>query len=151
MTSQSRAWGAQPQLPTTVGVRVSTVGLATGAGEGVGTDLLEAQTSPLAECKAGYGWRWNQETDHDRIKNSFEGERFSGNRVQASEQGFSGVSFLATVESSLSKPAPAQLKAQGQVRGGVSPPPGNRAVSYGVVLEHGVRWLGDALVSPAQT
>ena len=63
-------------------------------------------------------------------------ERFSGTSVQASEQDFFGGIFLAPLESLVSKPAQAQLTAQGQARGCANPPKVNRAVSYVAVLEH---------------
>ncbi len=98
-----------------------------------------------------YGWRWQYETYHDRLKNIFEGERFSGSRVQAIEQDFYGVVFLATLASILSKPAQAQLSAQGQARGCTNPPQVNRAVSYVAGMEHVVELLGDPRHQPRQT
>jgi Transposase DDE domain len=94
VTSKARAYVAQQHLPTTLRVRLVKVLLARGEVEVLGTDLLEAQTYPAAEFKAVYGWRWNHETYHDRIKNIFEVERFSGNSVQAIKQDFYGVIFL---------------------------------------------------------
>jgi hypothetical protein len=102
---------ARQQLPTTLRVRLLKVVLASGAVEVLGTDLLDAQTYPAAEFKAVYGWRWQHETHHDRIKNIFEVERFSGKSVQAIKQDVYGVIFLATVESIRSKLAQAVLTA----------------------------------------
>ena len=116
VTSKARAYVAQPQLPTTLRVRLIKVVLTSGEVEVLGTDLLAAQTYPAAEFKAVYGWRWQHETYHARIKNIFEVERFSGKSVQAITQDFYGVIFLATVESILSKPAQAELTAQGEAR-----------------------------------
>ncbi|MBI3250071.1 MAG: IS4 family transposase [Deltaproteobacteria bacterium] len=143
VTSKARAHGATHHLPTTLPVRVVKVVLATGEVEVVGTDLLDAQTYPAAEFKVVYGWRWGHETYHDRIKNIFELERFSGSSVRAIEQDFYGVIFLATLESILSKPAQAQLTAQGDARGCAHPPKVNRAVSYVAVLDHVVELLCD--------
>jgi hypothetical protein len=151
VTSKARAYVAQHHLPTTLRVRVVKVVLASGAVEVLGTDLLDAQTYPAAEFKAVYGWRWNHETYHDRIKNIFEVERFSGKSVQAIKQDFYGVIFLATVESILSKPAQATLTAQGEARECRYAPQVNRAVSYVTVLDHIVQLLGDARRSPAST
>jgi hypothetical protein len=151
VTAKVRAYVAQQQLPTTLRVRLVKVVLASGEVEVLGTDLLDAQTYPAAEFKIVYGWRWNHETYHDRIKNIFEVERFSGKSAQAIKQDFYGVIFLATVESILSKPAQAVLTAQGEARACHYAPQVNRAVSYVTVLEHVVQLLGDARRSPAST
>ena len=151
VTSKARAYVAKQQLPTTLRVRLVKVVLATGEVEVVGTDLLDAATYPATEFKEVYGWRWNQETYHDRIKNIFEVERFSGTSVQVIEQDFFGVIFLATLESILSKPVQAQLTAQGQARGCTHPLKVNRAVSYVAVLEHVVALLGNPRLTPGQT
>ena len=151
VTSKARASVATQQLPTTLQVRLIKVVLATGEVEVVGTDLLDAQTYPAAEFKGVYGWRWNHETYHDRIKNIFEVERFSGSSVQAIKQDFYGVVFLATLESILSKPAQAQLTARGQVRGCANPVKVNRAVSYVAVLDHVVELLCDPRRTAGET
>jgi hypothetical protein len=78
-------------------------------------------------------------------------ERFSGKSVQAIKQDFYGVIFLATLESILSKPAQAELTAQGAARACRPAPQVNRAVSYVTVLEHIVQLLGDPHRSPAST
>jgi len=142
---------AQPQLPTTVRVRLVKGLLASGDVEGLGTDLRDAQTYPAAEFKAVYGWRWQQETSQDRSKNIVEVERFSGTRGQAITPDFSGVIFLATWESMLSKPAQAGLPAQGEARAGRSAPQVNRAVSYVTVLDQIVQLWGETQRSPAST
>jgi hypothetical protein len=151
VTSKARAYVAEHHLPTTLRVRLLKVILANGEVEVLGTDLLDAQTYPAAEFKVVYGWRWNHETYHDRLKNIFEIERFSGQSVQTIKQDFYGVIFLATLESILSKPAQAALTAQGEAREGRSVPQVNRAVSYVTVLEHVVPLLADARRSPAST
>jgi hypothetical protein len=151
VTAKARAWVAEHHLPTTLRVRLLKVVLASGEVEVLGTDLLDAQTYPAAEFKAVYGWRWNHETYHDRIKNIFEVERFSGKSVQAIKQDFYGAVFLATLESILSKPAQAALTAQGETRECRYAPQVNRAVSYVTVLDHIVQLLGDARRSPALT
>jgi hypothetical protein len=91
------------------------------------------------------------ETYHDRLKNIFELERFSGSSVHAIEQDFYGVLFLATLESILSKPAQAQLRAQGQARGCTNPLKVNRAVSYVTVLDHVVELLCDPRSTAGET
>jgi hypothetical protein len=147
----ARAYVSEHQLPTTLRVRLIKVLLASGEVEVLGTDLLEVRTYPAAEFKTVYGWRWNHETYHDRIKNIFELERFSGKSVQAIKQDFYGVIFLATLESILSKPAQTELTAQSAARECHSTPQVNRAVSYVTVLDHIVPLLGDLQRSPAST
>jgi hypothetical protein len=149
--SKAQAYVAQQQLPTILRVRLVKVVLASGEVEVLGTDLLDAQTYPAAEFQGVYGWRWNHETYHDRIKNIFEVERFSGKSVQAITQDFYGVIFLATLESILSKPAQAVLSSQGEARACRYAPQVNRAVSYVTVLDHIVQLLGDTQRSPAST
>jgi hypothetical protein len=151
VTSKARAAVAQQQLPSTLRVRLIKVVLVSGEIEVLGTDLLDPKAYPATEFKAVYGWRWNHETYHDRIKNIFEVERFSGKNVQAIKQDFYGVIFLATLESILSKPAQAALAAQGEARECRYAPQVNRAVSYVTVLDHIVQLLADARHSPAAT
>lgn len=151
VTSRACAYVAEHHLPTTLRVRLLKVVLASGEVEVLGTDLLDAQTYPAAEFKAVYGWRWQHETYHDRLKNIFEVERFSGKSVQAITQDVYGVVFLATLESILSKPAQAALTAQGEARTCRYLPQVNRAVSYVTVLEHIVQLLSDPRCSPAST
>jgi len=79
--------------------------------------LLDPQTYPAAEFKVVEGWCWTQETYQDRLKNICEVERCSGQSVQTLTQAFSGVIFLATVESILSKPAQAVVRAQAAISG----------------------------------
>lgn len=151
VTARARAYVAEHHLPTTLRVRLVKVVLASGEVEVLGTDLLDAQTYPAAEFQAVYGWRWTHETYHDRLKNIFEVERFSGKSVHAIKQDFYGVLFLATLESILSKPAQAELTAQGKARACRYAPQVNRAVSYVTVLEHIVQLLSDPHRSPAST
>ena len=149
--ASARTYVTEQQLAATLRVRLLKVRLPSGEGEVLGTDLLDARRYPAAEFKAVYGWRWNHETYHDRIKNIFEVERFSGKSVQAIKQDFYGVIFLATLESILSKPAQAELTAQGAARACRTAPQVNRAVSYVTVLEHIVQLLGDPHRSPVST
>ena len=149
--ASARTHVTEQRLAATLRVRLLKVRLPSGEMEVLGTDLLDARRYPAAEFKAVYGWRWNHETYHDRIKNIFEVERFSGKSVQAIKQDFYGVIFLATLESILSKPAQAELTAQGAARACRTAPQVNRAVSYVTVLEHIVQLLGDPHRSPAST
>jgi hypothetical protein len=151
VTSKAQAYVKEQQLSTTLQVRLLKVVLPTGEIEVVGTDLLDAQRYPAAEFGMVYGWRWNHETYHDRLKNIFEVERFSGSSLQAIKQDFYGVVFLATLESILSKPAQTQLAAQGQEREWSNPVKVNRAVSYLAVLDHVVELLGDPRRTAGET
>jgi hypothetical protein len=151
VTSKARPYVAEHHLPTTLRVRLLKVRLPTGEVEVLGTDLRDAQTYPTAAFKEVYGWRWTHETYHDRLKNIFEVERFSGRSGQTIKQDFYGVIFLATLESILSKPAQAVLTAQGEARACRYAPQVNRAVSYVTVLEHVVQLLADPCRSPAAT
>ena len=151
VTSKARTYVTKQRLPRALQVRLVKIVLATGEVEVLGTDLLDAQSYPAPEFQAVYGWRWQHETYHDRLKNIFEVERFSGTSVQAIEQDFYGVVFLATLESILSKPPQAQLTAQGQARGCAHPPKINRAESYVSLVGHVVELLGDTRCSPAAT
>jgi hypothetical protein len=132
-------------------VRLLKVELPTGEGEVLGTDLLDAQASPAAEFGRGYGGRGKHETEHARLKHIFAVERFSGTRLQVSKHAFYGVVFVATRESSVSKPAQAQVTAQGQEQEGSNPVKVNRAVSYIAVLDHVVELLGDPRRSAGET
>jgi hypothetical protein len=151
VTSKARAYVAERHLPTTLRVRVVKVVLPNGEVEVLGTDLLDARTYPAAELKTVYGWRWQHETYHDRLKNIFEVERFSGQSVQSITQDFYGVIFLATLESIVSKPAQAVLTTQGERRECRYAPQVNRAVSYVAVVDHVVQLLADGRRSPAST
>jgi len=151
VTSKARSYVKEQPLPTTLRVRLLKVVLPTGEIEVLGTDLLDAQTYPAAEFGRVYGWRWNHETYHGRLKNIFELERFSGTSVQAIRQDFYGVVFLAPLESILSKPAQARLTARGQEREWSNPVKVNRAVSYLAVLDHVVALLGDPRRTAGET
>lgn len=129
----------EPQRPPTRRVRLVTGLLASGAGEGLGTDVLEAQPSPAAEFKAVSGWRGQQESSQARSKKIFAVERFSGNSAHALTPALSGVLFVATWASLLSQPAQAVLPAPGEARAGRSAPQGNRAVRYVPGVEHSVQ------------
>ena len=149
--TSAQAYVTEQQLPSTLGVRLLKVRLPSGEVEVLGTDLLNARRYPATEFLTVYGWRWSHETYHDRIKNIFEVERFSGKSIQAIKQDFYGVIFLATLESILSKPAQAELTAQGAARACRTAPQVNRAVSYVTVLDHIVQLLHDPHRSSVST
>jgi hypothetical protein len=130
-------------LPEQVTVRLLKFTLETGETEVLLTTLCDQQRYPRAEFYQVYGWRWNQETYYDRIKNIFEVERFSGQSPLAIEQDFYGVIFLATLESTLAQSAQIALTASAQARPAKAQPQINRAVSYVSLLDHTVALLAD--------
>lgn len=130
-------------LPEQVRVRLFKFTLPTGETEVLLTTLCDQQSYPRDEFYQVYGWRWNQETYYDRIKNIFEVERFSGLSQLAIEQDFHGVIFLATLESTLAQSAQAALTARANTRPAKAQPQINRAVSYVSLLDHTVALLAD--------
>src|SRR5205085_8348942 len=91
----TRAFVKQQGWPEQVTVRLLKFTLATGETEVLVTTLCDQQRYPRAEFYQVYGWRWQQETYYDRLKNIFECERFSGLSPHAIAQDFYGVIFLA--------------------------------------------------------
>lgn len=130
-------------LPEQVRVRLLKFTLPAGETEVLLTTLCDQQSYPGDEFYQVYGWRWNQETYYDRIKNICEVERFSGLSKLAIEQDFHGVIFLATLESTLAKSAQAALTARANTRPAKAQPQINRAVSYVSLLDHTVALLAD--------
>lgn len=130
-------------LPQELRVRLLKFTLPTGETEVLLTTLCEEQSYPRDEFYQVYGWRWNQETYYDRIKNIFEVERFSGLSKLAIEQDFHGVIFLATLESTLAQSAQAALTARANTRPAKAQPQINRAVSYVSLLDTTVALLAN--------
>lgn len=130
-------------LPTQVRVRLLKFTLETGETEVLLTTLCDRRRYPQPEFYQVYGWRWNQETYYDRIKNIFEVERFSGLSSLAVEQDFYGVIFLATLESTLAQSAQSALTERAQARPANAQPQINRAVSYVSLLDQTVALLAD--------
>jgi len=151
VSSKARKYVAAQHLATTLPVRLIKVVLPTGELEVVGTDLLDAQAYPAEEFGVVYGKRWQHETYHDRLKNIFEVERWSGTSLQAIKQDFYGMVFLATLESIVSKPAQAELTARGEEREWENPVKVNRAGSYGTLLDHLVELLADSRRTAGET
>jgi hypothetical protein len=138
-TSAVRALG----LPAALTVRLLKFTLPTGETEVLLTTLVDPHLYPQAEFYQVYGWRWNQETYYDRLKNIFEVERFSGLSKLAIEQDFYGVIFLATLESALAQSAQSALTAAAQRRAAKAQPQVNRAISYVSLLDYTVALLAD--------
>jgi transposase len=100
------------------------------------TSLLDAKGVPALALKTLYGWRWGIETYYDRLKNSFEGERFSGRTVRSIEQDVFGGIFLTTLESVLSKAAEAELARESAAAQRKHVAQVNHAVSYLALVDH---------------
>ena len=122
-------------LPHRLTGRLIRVTLESGEEEVLGTSLVETRQSPRAEFKQVDGWRWNEATYVDRLKNIFEVERFSGMSVSSIEQDCYGMIFLTTLESELSKPAPEALAPESRARATKHVAPVNRVVSDVAVLD----------------
>lgn len=131
------------RLPNQVQVRLLKFTLPTGEIEVLLTTLCDPHQYPREEFYQVYGWRWNQETYYDRLKNIFELERFSGLSKLAIEQDFYGIIFLATLESTLAQSAQTALTNRAQTRAAKAHPQINRAVSYVSLLDYTVELLAD--------
>jgi Transposase DDE domain len=131
------------RLPDQVQVRLLKFMLPTGEIEVLLTTLCDQQQYRSEEFYQVYGWRWNQETYYDRVKNIFELERFSGLSKLVIEQDFYGIIFLATLESTLAQSAQSALMTRAQARPAKAQPQINRAVSYVSLLDHTVELLAD--------
>lgn len=138
-------------LPPSVTVRLLKFTLPSGETEVLVTTLVDAPRYPHAAFYALYGRRWGQETYYDRLKNTFEVERWSGQNVLALHQDFFGVVFLMTLESVLAQSAQASLTQRDQQRHPKTAAQVNRAVSYVALVDHAVALLLDPRASPEQT
>lgn len=137
----ARRFVKEHDLAAELSVRLLRVELENGVTEVLLTTLLDTQRYPAAEFKAVYGWRWNEETCFDRLKNIFEVERFSGTTVRAIKQDFYGVLFLASLESVLSRRAEEGLSERSTARRNESQARVNHAVSYVALVERVVGLL----------
>ena len=138
-------------LPEVISFRLVKVDLPDGKIEVLATSLLDVAAVSRAELKQVYGWRWNEETFFDRIKNIFELERLSSTKLHAIHQDVYGVLFLATLEAILVQPAQAELTTRRQDRNCRLQPKVNRSVSYVALVDHVVTLLADPRSSPSQT
>ena len=128
-------------LAEEITVRLIRVELENGMTEVLLTTLLDEQLYPAGSFKEVYGWRWNEETFFDRIKNIFEVERFSGTCVRAIKQDLYGVLCLASLESVLSKGADEELRERSTARQNQSQAQVNHAVCYVALVERVVGLL----------
>ena len=117
-------------LPPSIQVRLIKVILSTGEIEVLLTTLCDAVAYPHQEFQKVYGWRWNEETYFNRLKNIFEVERISSESKRVIEQNVFGVIFLTTLESILTRQPQAQLSEHDLERQNATAAKVNRVVSY---------------------
>jgi len=146
----SRKFVREQALAECLTVRLIRVKLESGEEEVLGTSLVDAHRYPGAEFKAVYGWRWNEETYFDRLKNIFEVERFSGLSVSSIKQDFYRMIFLMTLESVLAKPAQEALADASRARETKYVAQVNRVVSYVGLLDRVVELLCDHQANTAE-
>ncbi len=146
----SREFVRKEALPQRLTLRLIRVKLESGEEEVLGTSLVDTRTYRRAEFKQVYGWRWNEETYFERLKNIFEVERFSGMSVRSIEQDFYGMIFLTTLESVLSKSAQEELAHESSARETKHVAQVNRVVSYVALLDRVVELLCDHRANKAE-
>ena len=142
-TPSTRAFVKEHQLPPEVPARLLKFTLPTGETEVLLTTLCDRRRYPAAEFYQVYGWRWQNESYYDRLKNIFEVERFSGLSRRAIEQDFQAMVFLTTLESVLTKSAQAALGESDQERQPRTEARVNRALSYVTLCDRVVALLAD--------
>jgi DDE family transposase len=143
VTASARALVAERDLARELRVRLVKVELETGETEVLATSLLRAERVSRDDLKAVYWMRWGVETFYDRIKDVYEAERMSGERVHRIEQDVYGVVFLATLESIVGKEAEQELAERSRERGHRYLKQVNHAVSYSAMVDTAVEWLCD--------
>ena len=94
-------------LPKEIRVRLVKIELSTGEIEVLVTTLFD---ETIEEINYLYGKRWGIETYFNRLKSTFELERFSGKSFNSIEQDFFSVIFLTNFESILVKEANEEIK-----------------------------------------
>lgn len=142
-SAKTKRFVADNGLPTEVAVRLLKFRLATGETEVLLTTLCDEQKYKKKEFFKVYGWRWNDETYFDRIKNIFEIERFSGQSETSIKQDFHGVIFLANLESVLTRDVETKMQAAAAERENEQMPQVNHAISYVALVGRVAVLLGD--------
>src|SRR5436190_20505656 len=99
-------------LPLKLRVRFVSLRLPDGKLEVLATSLLAETLYPTEEFLTVYHWRWGHETFHLMLKGRLELENFSGRTVEAIRQDVQAAVLLANLESVLSEPVQAALRAQ---------------------------------------
>jgi hypothetical protein len=115
-------------LPLKMKVRFVSLRLPSGELEVLATSLLDPALYPTEEFLMVYHWRWGHETFHLMLKGRLELENFSGRTVEAIRQDVQAAVLLANLESVLSEPTQAVLRAQSTSE--TQPRQVNRSNSY---------------------
>jgi len=115
-------------LPLKMKMRFVSLRLPTGELEVLATSLLDEALYPTEEFLTVYHWRWGHETFHLMLKGRLETENFSGRTVEAIRQDVQAAVLLANLESLLSEPAQAELRARAQPQ--TQPRQVNHSISY---------------------
>ncbi len=115
-------------LPLRMKVRLVSLRLPNGELEVLATSLLDEALYPTQEFRTVYHWRWGHETFYLMLKGRLETENFSGRTVEAIRQDTQAAVLLANLESLLSEPAQAGLRAKTQPP--AQPRQVNRSNSY---------------------
>jgi Transposase DDE domain len=89
----------------TIAIRLIRVVLDDGTIEVLATNLFDQQKHPYSEFKALYFMRWGIETRFGSIKNQFQLEAFSGQKVETIRQDFYATVFLSNLQEIISKPS----------------------------------------------
>lgn len=142
-SAKTKKFVADNGLAAEVAVRLLKFRLATGETEVLLTTLCDEQKYKKKEFFKVYGWRWNDETYFDRIKNIFEIERFSGHSETSIKQDFHGVIFLANLESVLTRDVETKMQAAAAERENEQMPQVNHAISYVALVGRVALLLGD--------
>jgi hypothetical protein len=148
LSRRQRKFARERKLPEQVQVRLLKFPLPSGEQETLLTTLCDPVLYPAQDFYQLYGLRWNEETYFDRVKNTFEVERFSGHSERIIRQDFFGVIFLATLDSVLCQSAQDALTQQDAERRRKLPSKVNRAVSYVTLIDHAVGILADDDLPP---
>ena len=115
-------------LPWKMRVRFVSLRLPSGELEVLATSLLDQALYPTEEFLTVYHWRWGHETFYLMLKGRLELENFSGRTVEAIRQDVQAAVLLANLESVLSEPTQAALKAESRPE--TQPRQVNRSNSY---------------------
>ena len=106
---------------------------------------------PAAEFKEVYGWRWEHETYHDRLKNIFEVERFSGTQYPGDRARLLWGGLFGDAGEYLEQARASAVEGAGPSPRCTNPLKVNRAVSYVAVLDHVVELLCDPRSTAGET
>lgn len=123
-----RAALAEAGLPPSLTVRFVSVRLPSGELEVLATNLRDPAAYPTKEFGALYHERWSHETFYGLLKGRLELENFSGQTPEAVRQDVFATLLLCNLESVLTAPSEAALRAQSAEH--AHPKQVNRAESF---------------------